>query len=80
MMHRNSAAVSSSSDDGSSSENGSSSSSSFPKGSCVVTESDACEIHVVLVAARQAPKARVVRVCPTSGALLAREETPRLGK
>ena len=75
-MHRNSAAVSSSSDDGSSSENGSSSSSSFPKGSCVVTESDACEIHVVLVAARHAPKARVVRVCPTSGALL-RVKRPR---
>ena len=79
MMHRNSAAVSSSSDDGSSSENGSSSSSSFPKGSCVVTESDACEIHVVLVAARHAPKARVESVSDIRRAF-AREETPRLGK
>ena len=75
MMHRHSAGVSSSSDDGSSSENGSKSS-SFPKGSCVVTESDASEIHIVLVAARDAPKARVVRVCPTSGALL-RVKRPR---
>ena len=75
MMHRHSAGVSSSSDDGSSSENGSKSS-SFPKGSCVVTESDASEIHIVLVAARYAPKARVVRVCPTSGALL-RVKRPR---
>ena len=72
-MHRRSAGVSSSSDDGSSFDG---SSSSFPKGSCVVTESDASEIHIILVAARYAPKARVVRVCPTSGALL-RVQRPR---
>ncbi len=43
--------------------------SSLPKGSCVVTESDEGEINVVVVSSASAPLARIVRVCPTSGAL-----------
>ena len=47
-----------------------SSSSLLPKGSCVVTESESSEIHLILVSPGRAPRARVVRICPTSGALL----------
>jgi len=36
----------------------------------VVTESESSEIHLILVSPGRAPRARVVRVCPTSGALL----------
>ena len=36
----------------------------------MVTESDDGEINVVVVSSASAPLARIVRVCPTSGALL----------